>query len=257
MLVTIVTPSFNSSKFISRTISSVRTQSISDWEMIIVDDCSTDDTVEIVRRFNKEDPRIKLIELTTNSGAAVARNVAIQASQGRYIAFLDSDDLWKPNKLKRQIEFMENNGYRFTYTGYNRINEFGENMVSLNVPNKVSYNDLLKMCVIGCLTAVYDSNFYGRIEMPLIKKRQDWGLWLRLLKVSDYAYGLDEDLASYRTHDESISANKFNAASYTWRLYRDCEKLSFLKASYYFSHYAARGFLRHKLPSLAKILGIL
>lgn len=256
-MISIITPSYNCSAFISATIQSVLGQSCSDWEMIIVDDCSSDNSVEVIQFFVEQDPRISLIRLTENSGAAIARNRAIEAAQGRYVAFLDSDDLWLPNKLEKQLAFMQENNYPFSYTAYDKIDENSRVIGHIGVPVKVCYSDLLKMCSIGCLTAVYDTEYFGKVAMPLIRKRQDLGLWLQLLKKTDCAYGLNETLALYRVRADSISANKANAAKFTWRLYREVEGLNLIKASYYFSHYAARGLLRTKLPGLARMLGVL
>ncbi|EKO3914440.1 glycosyltransferase family 2 protein [Vibrio metschnikovii] len=255
--VSIITPSYNSSLYIVETINSVCSQTFADWEMIIVDDCSTDNSVSVIKSCIEKDPRIKLIQLKENSGAAVARNTAIETAQGRYIAFLDSDDLWLPDKLEKQLAFMQANDYPFSYAAYNKIDENGQVFGHVGVPDRVSYSDLLKMCSIGCLTAIYDKEFFGKVYMPLIRKRQDLGLWLRLLKKTNYAHGLNESLAQYRVRIDSISSNKANAAKFTWRLYRDIESLNLVKASYYFSHYAVRGLLRTKAPSLARLLGVL
>ena len=257
VVTSIITPSHNSTQFISATIQSVLNQSISDWELIIVDDCSSDNSVEVVQSFVERDSRIKLIQLSENSGAAVARNRAIEAAQGRYIAFLDSDDLWLPGKLEKQLAFMQANNYPFTYAAYDKIDENGQVFGHIGVPDRVCYSDLLKTCSIGCLTAIYDTEYFGKVTMPLIRKRQDLGLWLKLLKKTEYAYGLNETLAQYRVRTDSISANKANAAKFTWRLYREVEGLNLLKASYYFSHYAVRGLLRTKAPGLARRLGVL
>lgn len=256
-MISIITPSHNSAQFISETIKSVLNQSFSDWDMIIVDDCSNDNSVEVIRSYVEQDSRIRLIQLSKNSGAAVARNTAIEAAQGRYIAFLDSDDLWLPNKLEKQLAFMQSNNYPFTYAAYDKIDKNGQVFGHIGVPDRVSYSDLLKMCSIGCLTAMYDTEYFGKVTMPLIRKRQDLGLWLKLLKKTEYAYGLNETLAQYRVRTDSISANKANAAKFTWRLYREVEGLNLIKASYYFCHYALRGLLRTKAPGLAKLLGVL
>lgn len=255
--ITIITPSYNSSQLLPSTINSVLSQSFSDWEMIIVDDCSSDNSVEVIESFVACDSRIKLIQLTKNSGAAVARNAAIEVAQGRYIAFLDSDDLWHHEKLEKQIKFMQHNEIHFSYSAYEKINECGDVTGSVGVPDKVQYSDLLKVCSIGCLTAIYDASVLGKIYMPLIRKRQDLGLWLRILKKVHYAYATPGFLAQYRVRGDSISANKRVAAQYTWRLYREVEGLNLLMASYYFVHYAVNGVLRTKLPKLAKMLGVL
>lgn len=256
-LVSIITPSYNSALLIVPTIKSVISQSIGDWEMIIVDDCSCDNSVEVIRSFADQDPRIKLIQLAENSGAAVARNTAIEAASGRYIAFLDSDDAWLPNKLEKQIAFMQENNYPFTFAAYDKVNESDKIFGHVGVPSKVAYSDLLKSCSIGCLTAIYDTEYFGKVYMPLIRKRQDLGLWLKLLKKTKYAYGLNETLGLYKVRSDSISANKKSAALFTWRLYRDVEQINLLKSIYYFSNYAVRGLLRTKHPGIARALGIL
>lgn len=222
-----------------------------------VDDCSSDNSVDVIQSFVDQDPRIKLIQLAENSGAAVARNTAIEAAKGRYIAFLDSDDAWLPNKLEKQIAFMQENNYPFTYAAYDKTNESDEVFGHVGVPSKVAYSDLLKSCSIGCLTAIYNTEYFGKVYMPLIRKRQDLGLWLKLLKKTEYAYGLNETLGLYEVRSDSISANKNSAALFAWRLYREVEKINLLKAIYYFSHYAVRGLLRTKYPGVARALGVL
>jgi glycosyltransferase involved in cell wall biosynthesis len=253
--VSIITPVYNSESYVSRAIHSVQSQSESDWEMVIVDDASTDGSVEAIKWFAENDARIKLLQLPVNSGAAVARNTAMECAQGRYIAFLDVDDFWLPAKLEKQLDFMKANDIAFSYTAYEKLSQDGLVVGNVNVPPRVGYKDLLKVCAIGCLTAMYDAEKLGKVYMPLIRKRQDLGLWLRILKQTPYAYGLDEVLAQYQLRSDSISANKLSAASYTWRLYRDFEKLSTPVAAYYFSHYAFNGVLRTKFPRLASALG--
>lgn len=245
--VSVICPSYNSSPYIRGTLESLQAQTFENWEMLIVDDCSTDNSVEIIQEFAKRDDRIKLIKLEKNSGAAVARNKAIEVAQGRYIAFLDSDDLWLPNKLEKQIEFMQQNSVPFSYSAYQQIDEAGNFLKEMSVPKKVSYHDILKSNSIGCLTAIYDTDYFGKVYMPLIRKRQDLGLWLKLLEMSDYAYGLQENLAQYRVHSNSISANKLSAANYQWQLYREVLGFNFFKSTYYFMHYAVKGFIKTKL----------
>lgn len=256
-LVSIITPVYNSESYICETINSVINQTYPCWELILVDDCSVDSSINVIKPFIERDSRIKLINLSQNSGAAVARNKGIEFANGRYIAFLDSDDLWLPHKLELQLPFMQDNGYPFTFSAYDKINEKGKVFGHIGVPDKVCYSDLLKMCSIGCLTAIYDTEYFGKVYMPLIRKRQDLGLWLKLLKQTDYAYGLNKALGQYRVRTDSISANKPNAAKYTWRLYREVEGLNLFNAIYYFTYYSVRGLLRTKLPGLARLLGVL
>lgn len=257
ILVSIITPSYNSSEFISNTINSVLSQTFHNWELIIIDDCSKDNSIEVISQWCEKDSRIQLIQLTENSGAAVARNKGIEVARGRYIAFLDSDDKWLPDKLEKQLQFMRDNQYNFTFTAYNKVNPDGDYLGELGVPHRIKYSDLLKKCEIGCLTAMYDTEELGKVYMPLIRKRQDLGLWLKLLKQTEYAFGLNQVLASYTVRNDSISSNKRKAAIYTWKLYREVEALPLYKAAYYFSHYAVNGVLRTKFPRIAKALGII
>lgn len=253
-LVSIITPTYNSGNYLTETIESVLKQTCIDWELLIVDDCSVDNSKEIAKRYSLDDCRIKTIQLKQNSGAAIARNRAIEIARGRFIAFLDSDDMWLPHKLETQIKFMQENDVALCYSAYEKLYEDGSSAGTINVPDKVSYKDLLKVCSIGCLTAIYDNEKVGKVYMPLIRKRQDLGLWLRILKQVPYAYGINEVLAQYQLRDDSISANKKVAAQYTWRLYRDIEKLSYLQSIYYFSHYAVNGVLRTKFPKIYNLL---
>lgn len=255
--VSIITPLHNVEKYIVATIESVLKQTYLNWELILVDDASIDRSYEIVTDYVARDSRIKLFRLSDNCGAAVARNTAIEAAKGRYIAFLDSDDLWLPEKLEYQLAFMQENNYPFSFSAYERIDENGLTLGFVGVPEKVTYGQMLKTSVIGCLTAMYDTAYFGKVYMPLIRKRQDYGLWLKLLKQTDFAYGLQIPLGRYRVRTDSISSNKLNTATYNWRLYRQVEKLSFLASCYYFSHYALRGLLRTKFPVLAKKLGVM
>lgn len=255
--VSVITPLYNSAEFIDKTIRSVLAQTYHDWEMIMVDDCSKDRSLVIAQSYAELDGRIKVIALDKNSGAAVARNAAIRAAKGRYIAFLDSDDQWLPHKLETQLSFMRNRDVAFSFSAYEKIDEYGGAVGVVGVPERVGYTDLLKVCSIGCLTSVYDTKKLGKIYMPLIRKRQDLGLWLRILKKEPYAYGIDQVLAKYQLRSGSISANKFLAAKFTWRLYRKVEGLGFLAAGYYFLHYSVNGVLRTKFPRLARVVGVL
>lgn len=256
-LVSIITPLYNCSDYLEQTIQSVLSQTYQDWEMIMVDDCSTDNSLEIAQKYAAQDSRIKVFQLEKNSGAAVARNTAIEATAGRFIAFLDSDDKWLPHKLETQIQFMEDNDVAFSYAAYEKINEEGKVFGLMGVPEKVNYKQLLKTCVIGCLTAVYDVNKLGKVYMPTSTKREDFATWLNILKQIDFAHGLTVPLAQYRVYANQTSGKKASMAKENWQLYRDLEKLNFFQASYYFGHYAVRGVLRTKFPKLAKLLGVL
>jgi teichuronic acid biosynthesis glycosyltransferase TuaG len=233
-IVSIITPSYNSEKFIRDTIESVLFQTYKNWEMIIVDDVSPDNSNEIIEKYSKKDSRIKLIKLEKNSGPAVARNRAIQEAKGRYIAFLDADDLWKPEKLEKQIKFMEEKNCALSYSTYETMSEEGvlQNKY-INPPLKISYKDLLKSNYIGCLTAIYDTQKIGKVYMPNISKRQDYGLWLKILRKTHFAYGMDESLAVYRIRSNSVSSNKFKLLKFNYKLFKEHEGFSTLKSLYY------------------------
>jgi len=256
-VVSIITPLYNCAEYLDKTIESVLMQTFSSWELVMVDDCSVDNSLSIAQYYAGQDGRITVMQLEKNSGAAIARNTAIEVAQGRYIAFLDSDDRWLPNKLEEQLKFMQEKNVAFSYSAYEKLNEQGEVIGRVGVPEKVNYRDLLKVCSIGCLTAMYDTKMLGKVYMPDIRKRQDLGLWLKILKKTPYAYGVKDVLAQYQLRSDSISANKRSAAQYTWKLYREVENLSLPVASYYFSHYAINGLLRTKAPRLAKAFGAL
>ena len=231
--ITVVTPVHNAEEFLHACMESVLSQTHTNWEHILVDDCSTDNSVQIIKEYAGRDARIILLGLETNSGAGIARNTAIERSTGDYIAFLDSDDLWTPMKLQRQLSFMQENKYFFTFTSYRQINEQGLELPKRVVAReRVTYKSALYKNPIGCLTAMYDVNFFGKQYMPAIRKRQDYALWLHLLKKTD-AYGLKDDLAIYRLRTNSISSNKLSLLRYEWKIYREVEKLPFHKSLFY------------------------
>jgi len=211
-LVTIATPSYNSSKFISETINSVLAQTYKNWEMIVVDDCSTDNSRDIAASFVDIDSRIRLIKSEEKGGPAAARNIGISEAKGRYVAFLDSDDLWLPEKLSLQVKFMQANKCTISYTAYKKIDEEG-NVISniIHVPERATYSTLLSTNCIACLTAMYDSEVLGKVYLPEVG-HEDYALWLRILKMGHEAYGLNECLALYRVRSNSVSGNKLKAA---------------------------------------------
>ena len=244
-LISIITPSYNSEKFISQTIESVLSQTYQNWEMIIVDDKSPDNSNIIIEKYIKQDKRIKLIKLNQNSGPAVARNLAIKEAKGRYIAFLDADDVWYPDKLEKQIAFMKENNLVFTYSAYELIDENNNSIGKFVPPSFITYESMLKTCSVGCLTAIYDTKKLGKIFMPIIDKRQDYGLWLKILKKIKVTKGLNETLAKYRIRKNSVSSNKLKAAKYQWKIYREIENLNLIKSIYYFLHYAYNGIKKY------------
>ena len=227
-LISIITPYYNSSKFIDECVNSVLLQSYCNWELLLVDDCSNDNSKELLLNIEKKDGRIKVIFLDNNIGAANARNVAIQKAKGKYIAFLDSDDLWDSKKLDKQISFMVQNDIAFSFTSYESISENGLDIISvIKAPYKMTYNDYLKNTIIGCLTVVIDIEKVGDFEMPSIRSSHDMALWLLIMKRGFDAYGLNENLAKYRVVSTSNTASKWRAAKDVWKIYRQFEKLSF------------------------------
>lgn len=237
--VSIITPSYNANGYIDQMIQSVQSQSWEDWELLIVDDCSTDGTREKLQHYAELDQRIKVFYLSENSGAAIARNRGLQQARGRYVAFLDSDDAWKPDKLIKQLNFMQENAYAFTFTSYELMDQNGVPInKKVTAPQKMTYDDLLKNTIIGCLTVMIDRESIGDIQMPNLKTRQDMVTWLSILKRGFTAYGLDEVLAYYRIGNASISKNKIQAFKTNWYVYRKVEELNMLKAGWCFSHYA-------------------
>lgn len=247
-LVSIITPAYNAADYIAETIESVLAQTYKNWEMLIVNDCSKDNTSEIVQSYAAKDKRIKLINLKQNSGAAVARNTAIQNAKGRYIAFLDSDDLWKKEKLQKQLSFMQQNDYAFTFTEYQYLKlKPDEKLRIIKVPRSLTYEQSLKNTIIGCLTVIVDRKQTRNFQMPLVRAGQDHLTWWLLMKRGFKAYGLQENLAEYRRVEGSISHNRFNAIKRHWKLYRKYEKLSLLKSTYCFICYALHAVKKHYL----------
>lgn len=225
-MVSVITPTYNCSQFIGEAIESVQAQTYKNWEMIIVDDCSTDDTKEIVKGYAENDNRIIYCCLDANSGAAVARTRAMQAANGEYIAFLDADDVWLADKLKKQLVFMKKHNVAFTCTAYEHINENGKALgrVIKTIP-KVNYSRLLFDCPVGNSTVMYNVDRMGKFAVPDIRKRNDDALWLQMLKKEKYIYGMKCVLTRYRIRKNSISSNKLSLIKYHWILYREIEHL--------------------------------
>ncbi|MBQ3112832.1 MAG: glycosyltransferase family 2 protein [Phascolarctobacterium sp.] len=248
-LVSVIMPAYNSEKYIGEAIESVLNQSYKNWELIIVNDASSDNTESIIKEYAAKNNKIVLISLTENKGVANARNIAIQNARGRFVAFLDSDDIWANEKLAKQISYMKENSYCFTYHNYILFNtaigkEFGK---VIKVPNRLDYNELLKgNCTGSCLTTVIDRNFIKKIHMPN-QRHEDYVCWLNIFKEYNVqAYGVNEMLGYYRVGKSSISSNKLRSAYWTWKVYRDSQKIGFLDAVFYFFNYAIKGVLKYK-----------
>ena len=222
-LVSIIMPSYNTGRFIKETIESVLAQSYSAWELIIVDDCSTDDTDDVVNQY-LVDERIRYIKNDTNCGAAVSRNRALREAKGKWIAFLDSDDLWETDKLQKQILFMKNNGYHFSYTNYVEIDEESKvNGKTVTGPKRISKHGMYNYCWMGCLTVMYDADAVGLIQIADIKKNNDYAMWLKVCKKAN-CYLLDETLARYRKRSGSISNHGYmKLIKWHYKLYREAE----------------------------------
>lgn len=246
-LVSIITPTYNCGKFIEETIQSVECQTYKNWEMIIVDDCSTDNTEEIVNKYVKLNSKIKYYKLEKNSGAAVARNKAMELASGDYIAFLDSDDLWTSNKIEMQLRYMKKNKYFFTCTSYLQIDEQSNGLgKSIKALTKVDYNRLLLDCPVGNSSVMYNVKAMGKFKVPNIKKRNDDALWLQMLKKEKYIYGLDEVLMKYRIRKNSISSNKIQLIKYHWKLYREIEHLSVIRSLFHILYWCIIKILKIK-----------
>lgn len=238
-LASIITPAFNCIDYLADAVDSVRAQTRTDWEHIIVDDGSSDGTFDAIREHTARDPRTRILRNDLNLGPAVARNRGIEAARGRFIAFLDSDDLWLPTKLDQQINFMLDRGVALSYTNYTKISDKDGTPVGHVVsPDLVNERDLLRSNVIACSTAMYDTAVAGRVFMPLVRKRQDWGLWLRLARMGLGGANVGQTLVRYRVRSGSVSSNKMMAMVYTWRFFRDVAALPLYECVYRTTAYA-------------------
>lgn len=231
-LVSVIIPAYNCEDFVGATLDSVIAQTYQNWEAILVDDCSTDNTAEIIKKYAFKDSRIKYHKLKENSGAAVSRNTAVELANGKYLAFLDSDDLWFSKKLEKQIAFMKEKGNVFSCTSYTKIDEQGNYLgKTINVNNKYTYKELLKKNC-GNSTVIYDAEAVGKVKIPNIRKRNDYVMWLQVIKKAKYLHGIDEPLGCHRIRTGSLSRNKFSLVGYHWKVYREIEKLSLFQSSY-------------------------
>lgn len=229
-LVSIIMPAFNCQDYIGESIKSVIEQTYKNWELIIINDFSNDNTKLIIEEYGEKDSRISIYTLFENKGAAFCRNYAIKLSKGNYIAFLDSDDLWKKNKLKDQIQYMRNHDYNFTCTSYDKVDEKSNELnQTITYGNKRDYDGLLKNNC-GNSTVIYNADKLGKFFIPNIRKRNDYLMWLQILKIETYLYELETTLSSHRVREGSLSKNKISLIKYHWIVYRKIEKLSLLKS---------------------------
>lgn len=243
--VSIVMPAYNNAAFIGEAAASVQSQTHANWELIVVDDASQDGTEAVARDLARGDARIRLLRLPQNSGSAAARNAGLRQCTGRYIAFLDADDLWMPQKLERQFASLRDRKCGFSFTAYRKLTARGQGAV-IGAPASISWRDMLKGNRIGCSTVLLDTNF---VRQPLsfptgLGRQEDYALWLALLRAGGEACGINEPLVLYRVHPSSKSARKLASVAAQWRVYREFEQLSPLRAAWYLGHYAVRGVLK-------------
>lgn len=245
-VVSVITPAFNARRFIGETVESVLAQTFTDFEMLVVDDCSRDDTPEVVRELARADGRVRLIQHQANGGPATARNTALEHAAGRYVAFLDSDDLWLPGKLEEQIRFMQDRDAALSYTQYRRISESGEPVSPvIPVPEQLNYRGLLMNTAMATSTVVVDRAKTGPLRM-IRTYYDDFALWLSILKKGFVAHGVRKDLVRYRVVTGSWSRNKLRSVYYTWKVYRDVERLGFADAAWCLLHYAWNGYQKYR-----------
>lgn len=246
-LVSIVTSTYNSSSEVIHTYKSILSQTFLNWEWIVTDDCSNDDTFEILKSMAEKDMRVKVLKNINNSGAAVSRNKSLKQANGVFIAFIDSDDIWLPNKLEKQVKFMEESSVDFSFTAYELISKDGDELgqqVDIHLKDFVNYEDMLKKkATLGCSTVMLRKGAFDDISMPLLRTGQDYATWLKLLKTTN-AYPLTDVLTQYRILPNSISRNKIKKAKRQWQIYREIEKLPFLKSAICFCFYAWRAVFR-------------
>lgn len=236
--VVVVMPVFNSDRFVVDSINSILKQTVLDLTLYVVDDASTDRSFHLINYLIKSDKRIRAIRLERKSGAVIARNSALELAASRYIAFCDSDDIWMPDKLEKQLRAIKGSGHGICCTAYTRIDEEGREFGGVvEPPAVIDYSRLLRSNCIGMSTALIDTHICGEIRLPNIARRQDYALWLQLTRQGHTALGLSEPLVQYRVHSGSLSSNKFKAAYYHWKVLRNLEKVPLPQALRYFSQY--------------------
>lgn len=248
-LVSIIMPAYNSEKYIAESIDSVMRQTYPNWELLITDDCSTDNTESIVSRLASKESRIHYFKLACNGGAAIARNNSIAHARGRFLAFLDADDVWRENKLVEHLSFMKKEEASFSFTGYAIYfggGSFSRKVIDSQTPSSINYDDLLKKtCTVGCSTVLLDRSKLPEIKMHNIRTGQDYALWLSLLRETNgVALNYKANLSGYRISANSISRNKLRKARRQWQIYRDVEGIGLLNACIYMFYYARNAIFR-------------
>ena len=237
-LISVITPCYNMEKFVAHTIESVRNQTYPHWEMLIVDDASTDGTADVLRTLAEQDERIKFDIKPSHVGIADSRNQAIQMAHGHYLAFLDADDLWHPDKLERQLRFMEEKHIGFSFSSYDLVNEAGQALgKTIKAHHDMSYKSYLRNTIIGCSTVMVNTDIVGPVTVPRFRTSEDTATWLNILRQGHLAYVITQPLVSYRIRSKSASSNKLKASHDLWGVYRRHEKMPFFKALFYFGCY--------------------
>lgn len=247
-LVSVIMPVYNAETFLNQSIQSVIDQSYQDWELLIVDDCSSDNSASLIQHFAESDKRIKYFKTDKPSGSpTLPRNIGIEKAQGRYIAFLDSDDVWLPHKLEEQLPLFKNKNTAIVFSNYEKITEEGKrNQRIVTAPRTTNYKQLLCGNVIGCLTAIYDTQKIGKIYFESIH-HEDYILWLAILKEGFIGRNTETVNALYRVRTQSVSSNKWKVLSWQWNIYINVEKVGYIKAIYYFMNYALKAYKKNKI----------
>ena len=247
--VSVITPMYNAANYLAETAASVRAQTFTDWEWWIVDDCSSDNSYALAQQLAAADSRIHVLQNEKNIGQAWSRKAGVDRATGRYICYIDADDLWHAEKLAKQVAFMKDKACSFSFTAYKHFAaDIHEHAKVIHAPAMVDYAGLLRMNSIGCLTIMYDAKQLGKQWREPVMRENDYLLWLGILKTGACAYGLNEVLAYYRTGHMSVSKNKLKVSRYYWGIIRHNEKLPLLKAAFYFVRYAILGVLKHYTP---------
>ncbi len=230
--ISIVIPLYNAQTYLERTLTSIKEQTFGDFEVLIVDDCSTDQSLEIAREFAASDDRFTVFTNEENSGKAYVLKNYLGRTEGKYIAFIDADDFWDRTKLEKQFTLMEEHNYLLSYTAYDKVNADFETIKTIHASYSVNYLDMLKYCRVGYSTVMIERSVLDRVSIPDLRKRQDYALWLKLSKNDDF-YGLDESLTKYTIHNNSLSRNKVRLVKWNWRVYRYSEGLGLFESLYY------------------------
>lgn len=244
--VSIIIPVYNAEKFIGKTIESVLNQTYKNWEILIFNDKSKDNSLKIIKKYSEKDKRIKFVDSKENVGVVAARNKLIEIATGEFMAFLDADDYWKQNKLEKQIKFMLKNNALISCTEYTRVTEDEKEINDIIIKEIITYEDMLKNNYLGCLTVIYNANKLGKRYFKEREKNEDYVLWLEIVKETKIIFGLKENLAFYRVLNNSRSSNKIKAAKDRWNVYRKIERLSLFKSIYYFLQYVIRALKKTK-----------